>query len=446
MEFTSSVEDLDAVTKKIHISVPAEEVTNQFASVLRQVSGAVNMKGFRPGKAPPTLVKKLHADRLKQEVRDRLVSEALHKIVQDKDFATVGYPTIEGADAEEGKSLEVTATLYLYPKPEPKNYAGIDLSVDIVKVEDSDVDAAIEKLRESKASLKRIELRSTAQKGDVVDLTVVATVEGEEKSSPEPLVARLGEGELLPELDEGLLGQEVGTQRSITVRFPKEHRDARLRGKDAALNVTLNALFDKVLPEMGDDFAANAGLDVKSLLELRLKVRGTLEEDAKRAAHSRAEAAVLDALVDKNPFAVPQVLVDDEIRSLIARSGVVDPRKIDMNRISLDPFRESLQEIAAKRVRGAILVDRIAEKESLTVSEEELNARLEEIASQSGATVQQVKEVLSREGRLAGVRMDILRSKSLHFLLDKASVSYVSVSKEELQAKAETQRSAAKEG
>lgn len=433
MEFQSSVEEVDAVTRKINIDVEAAEVTREFNEAVKKLAQVASIKGFRPGKAPPALVKKMHAERLKAEVAERILSKALEKVIEREGISTVGVPSVDGLDPEEGQSLKLTATVSLYPQPEPKDYLGVAIEVPIEHVSDESVSATIDRFRESKATLRKLEFRNSAQSGDVVDLSVSAQPEGEEPSAPEPLVAKLGGGELLPELEEGLPGLEIGASRDIAVTFPADHRDPQLRGKNVNLRVTLNGLFDKVLPEADDHFAESLNQGVKTLLELRVKIRDLLEEEAKRVAQQRAQGMVLERLVQGNEFQLPQVLIDEEIRSLIARSGMLQGSNSKLENLSIEPFRVGLGAIAAKRVRGAILIDRIADLEKVEVSQEELDQRLQSIADQTSATAAQVREILSRENRLRSLLVEASRSKTLQMLVDRAAVTYKEMDSKEIE-------------
>ncbi len=424
MDFTSNIEDVDSVTKLITVSIPSKNVEQELASSLDRVSKQVAIKGFRPGKAPKDLVQKMHGDMVRGQVAEKLIGDSLQGIVKQHEIDVIGSPQIEGGSVESGKSLEFKARVSVFPKPELKEYAKFELKVGKKTPTDEDLNQVVERMRHAKASVKPLAFRDVAAKGDVVELGLVTALEGEPEGRPEPVSIALGEGQLPVELEDGIVGMKVGETKDINSIIPQGHRDAKLRGKSALHRVTLNGLSEKVLPEVDDDFAKSLELSVETLLELRMKIRESLEQETERQSKIDSEAAMLEQLVERNPFEVPQVLIDEEIRVLVARSGLTDAAKVRDPNFPVQLFREGLTEPAAKRVKTAILVDRIAELEKLSVNEEELKARISEIAKENQVGEDEVRKFLSQEGRMVNLMLEMRRSKTITFLMERAKVEF----------------------
>jgi len=420
----SSIENVNEITRRIKVSISAERVEDEFEAALNKLAASINIKGFRPGKAPRHLVQSSHGERIRLEVAERLVSSSLSDIVKEQKLDVVGSPLIDMQAIEAGRPIEYTATVSIFPTPQVKDYADFKVTVPLKEPSNAEVDRILENMRESKAALRRIELRNFAKEGDVLDMSLAIELPGEKNVRPEPVVVLLGEGKLPREVESGIVGMEIGSQRVITGRLPDNHRDPKLRGREATYRVTLNAISERVLPPVDDAFAKSLGAGVETLLELRMKIRDSLAEQYKRDAQSEAEAAVLEKLVAKNPFEVPQALIDDEIRSLAVRMGLLDPEKVDVQKLDMQAFREALGEIALKRVRSAILVDRIAEAEKLQAAEDEIEARVKEIASQSEVSEQEVRKFLAQENRLMNLMLEITRNKVMKFLMARTKVEY----------------------
>jgi len=424
MDVTSTIEDVDTVTKVIKISIPPGAVDKEFVSSLDRVSKQVSIKGFRAGKAPKEMVEKLHGDYVKGQVAEKLISTTLQDIIRENSIEMIGSPEIEGGLVEKGKALEFSAKLSIFPKPEVKNFASFDLKVGKRTPTDADIEQVIERMRQSKATIKKLAFREVAQTGDVVEIALVTALEGEPNGRAEPVTIGLGEGQLPKELEEGIVGMKIGETKDLASKIPDTHRDEGLRGKDAKHRVTLNGLSEKVLPEVNDDFAKTLELEVASILELRMKVRESLQEESERQGKIDAEAALLEKLVELNPFEVPQVLMDEEIRALVARSGLMDAKKAGEKNFPIQLFREGLKDVASKRVKTAILVDRIGESEKIQANEEEIKARIAEIAAENRVGEEEVRKYLTSEGRMMGLMVEIGRSKVMKFLLDRAKIEY----------------------
>ncbi len=436
-DYSSSVTDIDEVTKQVEVSIPAEVVNQEIDAELSRIAKTTTLKGFRKGKAPKNMVERLHGSRVRMDVAHRLISSSLPEVIQKHKIDAIGDPEIDISSYEPGEQLDYKANLFLFPTPEVKDFLGVQVEAPKYEVSDEDVDAAIEELRRSKATVTKIEEggRDVAQKGDVIDSSLVVEIEGEEPGPAEPLVVAIGEGALPDDLEAGLLGMKVGEEKAIESKISDDHKDEALRGKVTTYRVTLNGLSERILPEVDDAFAKDCELEVETALELKLKVREQLEETKSSEQKAEAQARILDAILEKNIFAVPQILVDDEIRNLLMKNGLIDPNKTDIRRFSVEPFRQGLNEVAKKRVRTAVLVDRIAEQESLTATDEDLEVAYQEMAEKSGMPLEEVKKFFADEHRRMNFSLEQTRNKVLDFLVEKAKVAYVDP--EKLKAKEE---------
>lgn len=440
MSFEAEVLDVDTVTKQVKISIPPETFSQEFDTVIVDLMKSSNVKGFRAGKAPRHLVERLHGERVKFEVANRLISRTLFDTVKQKSIDMIGEPEIDVSAIEPGKELSFTAQIYVFPKPEIKSYDKISVEVQKREVATNDVDQLVEKLRHSKAVTNKIESRTVVQKGDVIDASLTVLLDGEtEPSRPEPLQVQVGLGMLPDELDQGILGMTVGEDKVIEGKVPDSHRDESLRGKPARYSVSLSGLAEKVLPELDDAFVESLGRTAKTVLELRVDLSKQLEDENSKASANDIQVAVLDKLVAENPFQVPQVLIDEEIRALLVRFGMVNPQQVDVSKVDVTRFREGLGEIAIKRVRGSIVVDRIAEMEKIAATPEEFEKWCVDFAAQNSLPVDDVKRYFGSQERIAQQMAEIAREKTLEFLREKAKVAYVDKVAEEPAAESATE-------
>ncbi len=426
MEVNSTLEELNPVTMQLKVTIGAEDFKQAYELEMDKVTKGATLKGFRPGKAPRALVEKLHGERVRLDVADKVVSKTFNDAIKEKQLDVVGSPKFELKAFDLGSPLEYSVTFEIFPRPEVSKYQSFEVKIAKQEISDASVDEVVERLRQSGSSLRKLEFRNTAQKGDVLDATVEVLVAGDSNPAhPEPLSFELGTGRLPADIEESIVGLEIGQTKELSSHIPNDYRETALRGKDATYRVTLTALSEKVLPELNDEFAKQMVPGVETVLDMRVKIRSHLEEEAKAKNDAETSSAITDQLIADHPFEVPMTLVDDEIRGFLARSGLFDTSRYDIAQIPVEKFRDRLGESATKRIKGTILFDRIAEKENLRASKEELDLRMTEIATEAGASIEQVREFMSQEGRMIGVALDVTRNKVLKFLLERTKVEYL---------------------
>jgi trigger factor len=422
----SSVEDINEITKQAKVSIPAETVAKEIQSALKDVANNATIKGFRAGKAPAHLVEKLHGERVRREITTRLIASSLSDLMKDLKLDVVGNPEIEISPFEPGAAINYTASISIFPRPEIKGYDKFKVKVPKHEVSDQDVDEVVTRLRNSKATTHKIDGRQIVQAGDVIDASIQVVLEGEKPSRPEPAVLALGEKQLPEEVEKGLLGLALGQSREIVLPMDEKHPNEELRGKKVTYQVTLNGLSEKVLPELDDAFVKSLGTGPETLLELKLDIRKRLEEERKMSSQGDVHEKILEELAAGNSFMVPQALVDDEIRNILVRAGVFDPAKINPAEINVEVFREKFKEAGEKRVRVAIIVDRISEKENLRAGQDDLEKHVNEISERSGLPAAEVKKFLLSKERMINTALEVTRNKVLNFLASRAEVEYVS--------------------
>jgi trigger factor len=424
MDFESSVVDIDEVTKQISVTVPKERVSKEYEASVVQVSRTAKIKGFRPGKVPRHMVERMMGDRIRYDVANRLINEGLRGAYEQHKLEVVGEPEVDLKEVEPAKALEFTAKVALYPQPTISNYLNRSVKVAKKEIGDKEVSESLERLRESKAELKPIEERKQAQKKDVVALSVAVQVEGGEASRPEPFVDELGLGKLPAAVEDAIVGMNVGDSRDIQTTIPEDHANADIRGKQTTHKVTLHGIFTKNMPELNDEFVKSTGMGVDTVDALKAKLTEQLTAQATDELKNETQGALLDLLVKENPFKVPQVLVDDEIRGIVARYGFAG-RDVKPESIDVEMFRPQFEEFALNRIRCAIIIDRIGSLEEIKVEESDRDKMIQRIAEQNGSTVEAARKALLDKSRIMGFLLEVRRTKILEHLMDKTTVQYV---------------------
>jgi trigger factor len=308
---------------------------------------------------------------------------------------------------EPAKALEFTAKVALYPQPSIANY--LNRSVEVVKrvVGEQEVAESLERLREARAELKPIEDRKVAEKGDVVALSVSIQADGGDFSRPEPFVDELGSGKLSVDVEAQVAGMTVNDSKEISVVAPADHANPEMAGKNLVYKVTLHGIFTKNMPELTDELVKTLGLDVETVDALKAKAQEQLTKQA-----------------EEDPFKVPQVLVDEEIRGIVARYGF-GGRDVDPQTIDIAPFRAQFEEFALNRIRCAIIIDRVGSTEEIKVEESDRDKMIQRIAEQNGSTVEATRKALLDKSRIMSFLLEVRRTKILEHLMAKTTVQYV---------------------
>ena len=426
-----SFEDLSDTKKRVTVKVIAKYFDSVYQKELAKVAQKANFKGFRPGKVPKAMVEKLHGSSVQIQSVDAVVNSSISGLAKKRtlDVITVTDLKVDPKNfaapspaLKEG--LEYSATLVLYPKPEIKDYKKLSISVEKQEITDKEVQEAINNIRKSRATLTPVTSRDVPAEDDVVTLEVAIAAEGQDAGRPEPMTTELKDQKLPEEVRAELLKTKVGDSRQVELTFNDSYPDASLRGQKGTYSYTLKSISERVLPEVDDEFAKSSGLGAESAADFNEKVLKALEEEVENRTKNDVEVELLKEVAKNNPFEVPQELIDEEIRNLAVRVGLVDPNKTDVRRLPVESLRAPLGAVAEERVKAVIIVDRIAEQESLRATEDEMKAKITETANMYGVSEDDVRKFIFQDQGGINMLMDITRNKVLDMLKQAAKIGY----------------------
>jgi trigger factor len=421
----TSVDAVSGVERKITVEIPAEEVDRRIEKEFAELRRMVPVRGFRKGKAPMEMVKRMFRDSVEAEVSEHLVKESLTEVVKEKDLKVLSLPGVEGAKVIPGKDFVFSATVEVVPDVEPVGYKGIPVTREKVNVTDEDVAAAVERLRESFAQFHPVEGRGAAE-SDLVEFGFTAAAGGEAVDRSDSTAVVLSGG--MPygeEFERRMLGVEPGAARTFEIDYPADFRNPKYAGKTVAFEVQVAGVREKKLPEMDDAFAKQFG-DVSGVGELKGKVRERLVAEGEEHSRHDAEEALRKALSERNPFDVPATLVKRQTIAMmqdtfqrLASQGV-DLKKINLD---VDKMSERFAPNAERMVRVSLLIDAIARKENIDASYSEIDAEMKAMAEAQGLEYEKVRETYSSEERMDALRDRLLERKVMQFLMENAEVT-----------------------
>ena len=430
-----TIENTAPCRKKLRVEVEAGRVAGTRAEILQEFRKVASIPGFRPGKAPEPMVEKRYAGQIDEELRKRLIPESYREALNEQNLKVVGYPQIESVDYQPGHPLVYTAAVDTAPEFPLPDYKGIPVKKKTVVVKEEDIGKTLDSLREQQADFVAVEGRAL-QTGDFAVVNYTGVADGKPISELAPDAKGLGENKdfwllispdsFLPGFCDQLLGANAGEKRQVLVDFPADFPQKSLAGKKATFFVDVVALKEKKLPELNDELAKKLGAE--SLEKLTEAVRKSLQAETEGQQDSEMRRQVVEHLLSKVEFELPESLVQQETRGIIY--DVV--RENSMRGATKEQLEQKKDEIfgfAAKsakdRLRTSFILDAIAHAEQIKVEEPEIEQRIAQLAQRSRTTPARLKAQLAEKGALGEIEEQILVSKTLDFLVDSAKVEMV---------------------
>ncbi len=406
----------------LEITVPVEEVEKETERVIESLKDKVRLPGFRPGKVPGSMIRSRFRDEIRHEVLEALIPKFLRAEVEKENLPLVGTPNITDVRLEKGEPLQFKAEIEVAPEFELEEYRGLTVTYREPEITEEDIDRRLEQLREQKAEYVNVDPRPVAD-GDfaVVSLKSVAGVEGK-PIEQEELMLHIGGEDTLDDFTTNLRGMEPGQRKEIDVTYPEEYGQPRLAGRSVRFDVALKSIRRKELPEVNDEFAKDLG-DYQDLKELREAIRGSLRAEREFIAQQEAKSELVEKLVDMHDFPIPEAFLERQVeanverrmRDLIAQG--VDPRNV---RLDWQKLKEAQSDKARREVRASLLLDRIAEREAIEVTNDEVDREVYRIAQQRREPAAAVRAELQKEGDLRRIASRIRTEKTLNFLFEQA--------------------------
>ena len=412
--------------RELELEIPADEVSKKMESVAKEFARIARVPGFRPGKAPVSLIRRRFADDIKGEVLQSLVPEHVEKAVAEQKLTPVSRPEVDKLDFAEGQPLKFRAIFEVLPEFELAQYKDLELEMPVMDITDADVAKALDEMRERAAAFAPVEGRA-AENGDFVQLKLMGTADGGEPLQADSVLCHIGAEETMEPFNENLRGANAGDHKNFDVQYPADYPDAKLAGKVYHYAVDVLGIKTKRLPDLNDEFAKDVS-DASTLDELKTKVREGLEAARDQRHKELLREKVLAAVVKLHDFPVPESLVEQQmdirlervVRSLAAQG--VDPRAVNVDWVTL---RRRQQQRATDDVKAELIVDRIASAENIDITDEELNHELEHVASHSGESAQAIRARLTKQGTLDRMKAKLRSDKTLDWLAQNSRIHTV---------------------
>jgi trigger factor len=406
----------------LELSIPVDEVEAETGLAVANVQKKARLPGFRPGKAPASLIRQQFAGEIRQQVLESLIPKHLHKQFEAENLNVVGTPDILDVHFHKGEPLRFKAEFEVVPQIELKEYKDIEVPYHDPEVTDDDVAKRVAEIQEQKAQYVNIDPRPLAD-GDhaVVALESVGGVEGEPVKQDE-MVLEIGGGDTFEAFTENLRGLSPGDEKEFEVTYPEDYGSARLAGKAVRFHATVKGIRRKELPELNDEFAQDLG-DYRNVDELREAVRKALFTQRQHDAQQEAKNKIIEKLVDDHEFPVPEAFIDRQIKNRVEQTlramaaDGMDPRSL---KLDWEKMKESQRDKAVREVKASMLLSRIAERESIGAMRDEVDREVEKIARQQREPLAAVQMRFEKDGTLGRLASHIQTEKTLNYLFEHA--------------------------
>jgi trigger factor len=405
----------------LEITVPAAEVEQETERAVAEIQKKVRLPGFRPGKAPLSLVKTKFAADIRQEVLEKLVPRFFRAAVDKDGLHVVGQPDLKDVHFHEGADLHFKAEFEVAPEFDLGEYRGVTITYSEPEVTEGDLNERINQIRDSKAEFVNEEPRPLAD-GDYAAISLESLSGVDEKVAQDELVLKIGDEATMPVFSENLRGASPDEKREFEVAYPEDYERKALAGRTVKFQATVKAVRRKELPDLNDEFAKDLG-DFKTLDELKETIHKSILREREHRAQEDAKHQLLEKLVDTHDFPVPdsyvdrqiQINVENQIRSLAAQGVDTSNLKLDWHKL-----RDSQKDRATRDVKASLLLDKIAEREAIGATQEEVDREVQRIARQSKEAPAITRARLQKDGVIGRIANNIRTDKTLAFLFEQS--------------------------
>ena len=414
--------------REISVEVPADVVSRETEVVINKFQKMARLPGFRKGKVPATVVRQRFAEDIKTEVVEHLVPKYFRQEADKQNLHPVSQPRVSDLHLHDGEPLKFKASFEVLPDFDVQGYQDIKVEQPQVAVSEEEVEKTLTQLREQNASYTAIEDRPI-QDGDFAQVAFKGTPQGEGEGqqpvSMDDVMVEVGGENTIPEFTENLRGANAGDERTFVVKYADDFSDARLAGKSFDYWVKVNSVKQKHLPELNDDFAKELGAEFTSIDDVKKRIREGMEGEKKHQAEHEAKDKLVDELVKLNPIEVPEAMVEHQIDTRLERGlralAAQGMKAEDMRKMDFKRLREGQKDSAKKEVQVSLLLEKIADKENISASDEDLEKEIQIMAAQAQQPADAVRARLTQEGALDRIRHRIRNDKTLDFLLSRSA-------------------------
>jgi trigger factor len=423
----AKVKDLSNLEKIVEVNIPYKQVEEELNVAYNGLKKNVKLKGFRPGKVPRKILERYYNDSVEQEIVNKLVNDTYKKALEENNLKPASQPTIDTSKLEQGKDFSYTIKFEIKPTISPQNYLDLELTKEKFELKDEEVTKKLKELQETHCQLKEISDSRPVKNGDVIIIDFQASYKGKliEEEKGINHTYELGKGKSIEGFEEGLLEMKKGETKKIVVNFPSDFINKNLAGKEIIYEVTINEIKEKILPNIDDEFARDLGEEFKGIEDLKNHIKKLITEQKESIVELNLKNELIDKLIENNPFELPSSLLETQVQMMIYEAEQnFKQQGLSFKQAGIDSMelkKKYLPE-AERRVRGALILESIADKEEIKVADGEVENKIEDIASKTGQSLDSIKAFYKKEENLDNLKTQVSEEKILDFLISKSNI------------------------
>jgi trigger factor len=426
-----TVEDVNSVKKKLHIEIPQDEVAQELNKAYNQLKKTAKIKGFRPGKVPRSVLERMFKKDVNADVSSRLIQSSFVDAIKETDLRIVGNPQLDPPELDAKQPYNYDAVVEISPEIDTIEYTGLSLKRTQYAVKDEEIDAQLVLLQKNFAQQQKIADDRPAREGDFVLIDYEGFRDGrpfEEVAKTPNYTLKIGDGIILKEFDDQLLGLNPGDAKEFNVTFPEDYFNKNLANLEISFQVTLNEIREEVLPEINDALAKKAG-NYETLDDLKKLISDNLAQGyAKRVEHELNEQ-IFKSLIEKTEFEVPETLVDMELKGILEeaeRSFAYRNTSMEELGLTRDKIEEKYRDTAFKQVKRHLILGKMIDQEELAISDDELEDAFKEMADNFNQSIEEIKKYYDQnKDKIQFLKHTLLEKKAINLIIDSSDIEDV---------------------
>jgi len=426
-----SVEDINSVKKTLHIEIPEAEVTSELDKAYNELKKKAKVKGFRPGQVPRSVVVRLFKKDVHADVTSKLIQSSFMEALKETELNIVGTPQVDPPELKDSGPYNYDATVEISPEIEDIDYKGLTLKRTNYKVSDDEIDAQLKMLQKNFARQEKVEPERAAAAGDFVLIDYGGSKDGQpfdETAKTENFTMKIGDGTILKEFDDQLIGMQNGESKEFAVKFPADYFNAKLKDLEITFQVTLHEVREEVLPAIDDVLAKKAG-QYESLDDLKKVITENLEQGYAKRVDQELNEQIFSELIAKSDFEVPDAMVDMELEGIVneaERSFAYRNMSLEEMGLTKEAIAEKYRDTALKQVKRHLILGKMIKQEELSLADDELEQELNEMASSFNQPVQEIKNYYDQnKDKLEYFKHTILEKKAIKLIIDTSKIEDV---------------------
>lgn len=426
-----TVEDVSSVKKILHIEIPEDKVVRELDNAYKNLKKTAKIKGFRPGKAPRSVLERLYKKDVHIDVSSKLLQDSFVEAIKETDLNIVGNPKIDPPGLDEKGPYKYDATVEIKPEIEEIDFKGLTLKKNLYRVTDQEMDAQVAMLQKNLAQQKPITEDRAAQKDDFVLVDYEGFKDGKpfaETQKTENFTMKIGTGHITKTFDEQLIGMKPGDKKEIKVNFPEDYFNDKLANLEINFQVTLHEIREEVLPEIDNEFAKRLG-QYETFDDLKNAITDNLGQGYAKRVEQEINEQIFEALIAKSEFEVPDSMVDYELEGIIEeaeRSFAYHNKSMEELGLSKEILSEKYRDTADKKVRRHLILGKIVEQEDMTLADQEVEDGFKEMAQTFNQPIEDIKNYYKQnEDKIEFFKHTLLEKKAVKLIIKSSTIEEV---------------------